>query len=80
MELFKTVPAYSWLFIIFANTEIYVIQYKTLTKIYKWLENELFKFPYPAFNFSKLLCLKTFIKSILKLIKMIADILKGILL
>ena len=25
MELFKTVPAYSWLFIYFANTEIYVI-------------------------------------------------------
>ena len=23
MELFKTVPAYSWLFIYFANTEIY---------------------------------------------------------
>ena len=30
MELSKTVPAYSWIYLfIFANTEIYVIQYKT---------------------------------------------------
>ena len=29
MELIKPVPAYSWLFIIFANTEIYVKLYKT---------------------------------------------------
>ena len=29
MELIKPVPAYSWLFIIVANTEIYVKLYKT---------------------------------------------------
>ena len=28
MELFETVPAYSWLFFIFANTEIYAEKYK----------------------------------------------------
>ena len=28
MELFKTVPAYSWLFFIFTNTEIYAEKYK----------------------------------------------------
>ena len=42
MELFITVPAYSWLFI-FANTEIYVQYYKTHWKIVKTTFNKFFR-------------------------------------
>ena len=35
MELFKTVSAYSWLFIYFRKSEIYVIYYKIIRKIVK---------------------------------------------
>ena len=40
MKLFKTVSAYSWLFIYFAITEIYVKQYKTHWKIVKTTFNK----------------------------------------
>ena len=56
MELIKPVPAYSWLFIIFANTEIYVKLYKTYWKNVKTTFDKFFQcIAHLGFNCSILL-------------------------